>query len=303
MPPNERKEDGLHELNPLLVRVHVIHKSFDVIACQALPSHNYKLDRFVRREYGLTVKRGRRQKALPACCRHIMRILFCTILLATVFPRWSHAEELISGVLAFDPPSFLSGIPSGRDSTNSENGIRIVRRYAAADNDPRTSQRLVIVSLREIRVVPDSVKIATDGRLDNQALGAAMQAAVNSIRNATNITSLTNAEVGGQAAWRISYQTPRPYWQKPDGELFPHEVYWVKVETNLVVEIKLIADSPEHLQTLESCLPRFKIKNQVPCQILHPRLKPRASLALSSWNRLLRSNAFLVRVNVVPQKS
>ena len=193
-----------------------------------------------------------------------MRILFCTILLAITVPCWSHAEELISGELAFDPPSFLSSIPSIRDGTNSENGLRIVRRYAAADNDPRTSQRLVIVSLRELGAISASGKAAADGSLANQALRDAMQTAVNATRNATNVTSATETEVGGQVAWLVSYQVPRTYWQKPDGELFPYEVYWVRVQTNQVVEIKLIADSLEHLQTLKPCLSRFKITKSFP---------------------------------------
>lgn len=190
----------------------------------------------------------------------MMRLLFCTLLLALLFPRWSPAEELISGVLAFDPPEFLSSTPAGHDSTNAANGIRIVRRYAAADNDPRTSQRLLIVSLREVGAVRNPGNLAAAGQLDDQALRDALLATAQATRNATHVTSVTNAEVGGQAAWLVAYQIPRPDWQKPDGELFPYAVYWVKLQTNQVAEIKLIADSPEHLQTLQTCLPRFKIK-------------------------------------------
>jgi len=192
-----------------------------------------------------------------------MRLLFYTLLFALTLPRWLPAEELIAGVLAFDPPAFLSPNTTVQGSTNAESDSRILRRYAAADNDPRTSQRLVIVSLREVGAAPDSGKV-TAGQWDNQALRDAMQAAVNATRNATNVTSLTNAAVGGQAAWGIAYQIPRPYWQKPAGELFPYEIYWVKVQTNQVAEIKLIADSAEHLQSLKACLPRFKISQSNP---------------------------------------
>lgn len=189
----------------------------------------------------------------------MMRLLFSTLLLALTLTRWLHAEELISGVLAFDPPAFLSGIPSVHDSTNSANGIRIVRRYAAADNDPRTSQRLVIVSLREVGPVPAAGTVAANGELDHPALRDALLTSAHATPNAAQITSVTNAEVGGQAAWLVSYQIPRPYWTKPAGGLFPYEVYWVPVQTNQVAEIKLIADSAEHLQSLKTCLPRFKI--------------------------------------------
>ena len=191
----------------------------------------------------------------------MMRILFCTILLATMIPRWSHAEELISGVLAFDPPPFLSMSTLIHGGTNSESDSRIVRRYAATDNDPRTSQRLVMISVRETGTAADSGKAGNDRQPDTQTLRTEMQAAINSTRNATNVAPVTDAEVGGQTALLASYQMPRPYWQKPDGVLFPSEVYWVKVSTNQVVEIRLTADSMEHLQTLKACLPKFKIAN------------------------------------------
>ena len=80
----------------------------------------------------------------------------------------------------------------------------------------------------------------------------------------TGNSPVTNAEVAGQSAWLASYELPRPYWQKPGGELFPCEVYWLKVQTNRVAEIKLIADSPEHLQTLKDCLSRFKMGKSNP---------------------------------------
>ena len=188
------------------------------------------------------------------------RILFCTLLALVTGPFHSNAEELIPGVLTFDPPSFLSDIPSGSPRTNYENGIRMIRRYTAADNDPRKSQRVLIISMREFKSALVSNKNGAAGSLDKQALRDAMLAAVNSTPHATNVTVVTKAEVGGQAAWLISYQLLRPYWQKPNGELFPVEVYWVEVQPNQVTEIKLIADSPEHLQTLKTCLTKFKIR-------------------------------------------
>jgi hypothetical protein len=194
-----------------------------------------------------------------------MRLLFYTILLALPFPRWSHAEELVSGVLAFDPPAFLTASKPVHGGTNSESGVHKVWRYAATDNDPRTSQRLLMVSIREIGVAADSGKAGNDRQSDALALRAEMQAAMNSTRNATQVAQVTDAEVGGQAALLASYQMPRPYWQKPDGALFPTEIYWVKVQTNQVAEIKLTADSAEHLQTLKICLPQFKItKTEAP---------------------------------------
>jgi hypothetical protein len=193
-----------------------------------------------------------------------MRILFCTILLAILFPHGSPAGELVPDVLAFDPPAFLSADAFVGNNTNSENEIRKAWRYAATDNDPRTSQRLLIVSLREIGVATNSENTVSYRRLDDQAFRAEMLAAMNSTRNATNVSPVTDVEVGGTAALLASYELPRPYWQKSDGAFFPCEAYWVRVETNRVVEIKLVADSAEHLQTLKACLPKFKITPAVP---------------------------------------
>jgi hypothetical protein len=188
-----------------------------------------------------------------------MPLLFYTLLIAMVVPCWAHVEELIPGVIAFDPPEFLSALPSNGYGTNFEDGVQIVRRYAATDNNPRISQRLLIISLRKIGANPNAEKMTANAQPDDKAMAATMQTLVNSTRNAINVTAVTNAEVGGKAAWLVSYQIPRPYWQKPAGELFPYEVYWVKVNTNQVAEIKLIANSSEHLQTLQTCLPRFKL--------------------------------------------
>jgi hypothetical protein len=201
----------------------------------------------------------KQERALSIYCRHIPRILFCTILLAIIFPRWLHAEEFISDAFTFDPPAFLSASTFGRNSTNSENGILKVWHFAATDNDPRTSQRLLIISIREIGAAPDSEKAVTNRESDDKAFRAEMQAAMNSTRSATNISPVTDAEVGGTAALLASCRLQRPYWQKPDGVFFPCEVYWVRVQTNRVAEIRLIADSTEHLETLKSCLPKFKI--------------------------------------------
>ena len=188
-----------------------------------------------------------------------MRILFCTILLAVLFPRASPAGELVPDVLAFDPPTFLSV------NTNFENGKPAKSGVTpATDNDPRTSQRLLLVSVREIGIANEFQENAVIYRqLDDQAFRAEMLAAMSSTRSATNVSPVTEAEVGGQAALLVTYELPQPYWQKSDGVFCPCEVYWVRIQTNRVAEIKLVADSAEHLQTLKACLPKFKITTAV----------------------------------------
>jgi hypothetical protein len=191
---------------------------------------------------------------------HDMHILFYTILLAMISPCRSHAEELISDVLTFNPPAFLSARPSFQAGTNSESAPRTIWRYAATDNDPRTSQRLLTISLREMGTRMDSAPAVTSLQSDDPVLKAEMQVAMNSTPNVIPVSPVTNAVIAGQPAWLATCEIPRPYWQKPNNEFFPCEVYWVKVQSNRVAEIKLIADSPEHLQTLKTCLPGFKIK-------------------------------------------
>jgi hypothetical protein len=186
-----------------------------------------------------------------------MRVLFCTMLLAILLPRWSHAEELVADAFTFNPPAFLSASTFGSDNTNSADGILKAWHFAATDNNPRTSQRLFIISIREIGVAPDSG--ITNRQLDDKAFRAEMQSVMNSTRNATNVSPVADAEVGGASALLASCQLQRPYWQKPDDVFFPCEVYWVRIQANRVAEIKLIADSTEHLQTLKECLPKFKI--------------------------------------------
>ena len=83
---------------------------------------------------------------------------------------------------------------------------------------------------------------------------------MDSTRNATNITKVADAKVGGQPAFFVSYEVAQPYWPKKRGALFPFEVYWARIQTNRVVEIKLIADTTEHLETLRPCLDRFTIR-------------------------------------------
>lgn len=176
-----------------------------------------------------------------------------------MLPRWTQAEDLIPEVLAFDPPSFLSVSTIGQEKIDPAGDTREIRRYAATDNDPRTSQRIVIISERKVGTGPDLDKATPGQPLDGKSISAEMTATVKAAGSVTNVSSVTHAEVGGQPAWLISYQMPRPYWQDPDSVFIDYDVYWVRVQTNHVIEVKLIADSKEHLETLKTCLPQFKI--------------------------------------------
>jgi hypothetical protein len=52
-----------------------------------------------------------------------MRIAYFSILLAIALPASSHGDDLIPGVVTFDPPSFLYGGTSGRGSDDIFSGV------------------------------------------------------------------------------------------------------------------------------------------------------------------------------------
>jgi hypothetical protein len=189
-----------------------------------------------------------------------MRSVFLSLLLVFVFQCISHGDELIPGIVTFDPPAFLHGGSSSHRSDNIFSGVREIRQYSGNDNDIRTEQRLVIINVREVGFSIGQGMVVTYQKLDDKALREWMQAYVDLPRNATNISEVVDAKVGGKAALMISYQVAQPYWPKKRGALFPFEVYWERVQTNRVVEIKLVADTPEHLDTLRPCLDKFTIK-------------------------------------------
>ena len=192
----------------------------------------------------------------------IMRTFCFTLLLAIVFPCALHGEDLIPGIVTFDPPPFLNGGTSGRGSDDLFSGTGEVRQYSAADNDIRTSQRRLHVNVRAVGFSIGDGKVVTYHQLDDKALRGWMQAVMDSNRNATNIARVADAKVGGQPALVASYQVAQWAWPKEPGALFPIEVYWVRIQTNRVVEIELIADTPKHLETLRPCLGNFSIKRK-----------------------------------------
>jgi len=173
----------------------------------------------------------------------------------------SHGDDIIPGAVTFDPPAFLHGGTSGTHSDDIFSGIGEIQQYGAGDNDIRTGQRLVVINVREVGFSIGPGKVVTYQKLDDEALRVWMQTVMDSTRNATNITKVADAKVGGKAALLVSYRIAQPNWPKKRGALFPFEVYWTRIQTNRVVEIKLIADTPEQLDTLRPCLDKFTIRS------------------------------------------
>jgi hypothetical protein len=188
-----------------------------------------------------------------------MRIAFLSLLLALTFPCPCHGAELIPGVATFDPPEFLYDAGAGHASDDMFSGVGELRRYEGKDNDIRTGQREIAINVREVGFTIGPGKVVTYQKLDDKALRDSMQSTVVGHRHVTNLTAAADAKVGNQPALYVSYQIAQPYWPKKPGALFPFEVYWVRFQTNRVLEIELTADTREHLDTLRPCLTRFKI--------------------------------------------
>ena len=188
-----------------------------------------------------------------------MRVAHFSLLLLALFSWLSHGEDLIPGVATFDPPAFLNGGTSGHASDDIFSGVGELRRYGGKDNDIRTELRDIIINVREVGFNIGSGKVVTYHKLDDKALRDWMQATVVGHRHVTNLTTVADAKVGNQPALYVSYQIAQLYWPKKPGALFPFEVYWVRFQTNRVLEIELSADTPEHLDTLRPCLTKFKI--------------------------------------------
>jgi hypothetical protein len=193
---------------------------------------------------------------LPGPGSHPVRTFLLLLFLVFTFQCISSGEDIIPGVVTFDPPAFLHGGVSGQDSDDKFGKVAGVRQYFAKDNDTRKGERLVVINVREF-----ASSIGDDNQKhDDTALRAWMQHVTVSSRDATNITEVADAKVSGKPALLISYQVAQPTWPKKQDALFRFEVYWVRIQTNRVLEVELIADTAEHLNTLRPCLDRFAIR-------------------------------------------
>jgi hypothetical protein len=191
-----------------------------------------------------------------------MRAVILPVLLAIVFPCLAHGDDLIPGVVSFDPPAFLYVSTYGRASDNIFSGVGELREYHAGDNDIRTGQRDLFINVKEVGFFIGPGKVVTYQKLNDKGLRAWMQNALNPNRNGTNSIKVADAIVGGQPSLTASYKVAQPNWHKKPGALFSFEVYWVRIHPNRVLEIELVADTPEHMDTLRPCLNKFRIKRK-----------------------------------------
>jgi hypothetical protein len=198
---------------------------------------------------------------------HAVRTFFLLLFLMFAFRCVSRGDDIVPGIVAFDPPAFLHGGTSGQGSDDKFGRVTGIRQYFAKNNNVGTGERLVVINVREVGFSTGHDMVITYQKLNDNALRTWMQNVMKSSRDATNITKVADAKLGNKPALLVCYQVPQPTWPKKQDALFPFEVYWVRIETNRVMEVELIADTPEHLNTLRPCLDRFAIK--LPDKVKH----------------------------------
>jgi hypothetical protein len=117
------------------------------------------------------------------------------------------------------------------------------------------------VNLRSVGFTIGEGKRVTFSQLDDNAYRNEMETVIKSNdgsgETATNVSLVTDTDLGGQSALRISYEKPAPSFGK--GAIMQFDVFWVIIQSNRVIEVVLCANTKDRLRSLEDCLSDFKI--------------------------------------------
>ena len=174
-----------------------------------------------------------------------------TLLFALLVSCWAHAEEVIPGVLTFTPPAGFAASRSGGDpGDNPFSGVGQLRTYASHDGQIDINVRFVGFSIGE-------GKLVTYRQLDENGIKQEMSDFSKSLSNSTNVTMTAVAvtNLGGQKAFSFTFHSiVREYGRHIYGD-----IYWVRIDTNRVVEVELSTNSDKSLSKLRLSLSGFKI--------------------------------------------
>ena len=197
---------------------------------------------------------GSNEARLPRSCAMAIRL----VVLAFLFASYLHAEVLIPGVLEFEPPPFLESFkPSADNGSNPFAGNWAVplREYLARGNSI-PQMRQINVNLRTIGFTIGEGKRITYRSLTDKDVCDEMRLLMRSGRT-TNISEIVETKLGGQPALLLKSTPAAADDQKNAATHF--ELFWVRYQTNQVIEVMLVAHSRTNLQSLDECLSRFKI--------------------------------------------
>ena len=116
--------------------------------------------------------------------------------------------------------------------------------------------RQINVNLRTIGFTIDEGKRITYRSLTDEDVRNEMRLLMKSGR-ATNVSEIVETKLGGQPALLLNSIPVAADDQKNAATHF--ELFWVRYQTNQVIEVMLIAHSRTNLQSLNECLSKFKI--------------------------------------------
>ena len=173
-----------------------------------------------------------------------------TFLFTLIFSFWAQAEDVIPGIVTFTAPTGFDAFQSGGDSgDNPFGGVGPIREYLSHDGKQiNINARLVGFSIGEGKQV-------TYRQLDDTGVKQEMLDFAKSLPNITNMTAVAETKLGGQKAFSFTFHAiVRDY-----GIHLYGDIYWVRVDTNRVVEVELSAHSDAALIELRKSLSGFKI--------------------------------------------
>ena len=180
-----------------------------------------------------------------------MRMIIRILLFALVFSFWAHAEDVIPGVVTFIPPTGFDAFrPGGDPGDNPFDGVGQLREYLSHDG------KQIDINARLIGFSTGEGKRLTYRQLDDAGVKQEMLDFAKSLPNITNMTAVAEAKLGGQKAFSFTFHAiVRDY-----GIHLYGDIYWVRVDTNRVVEVELSTHSDAALVELRKSLTGFKIK-------------------------------------------
>jgi|ERR1017187_3003360 hypothetical protein len=174
-----------------------------------------------------------------------------TFIFALLVSCWARAEEVIPGILTFTPPASFGAFQLGGDpGDNPFSGVGQAREYLAPDGKQiNINMRLVGFSIGEGKRV-------TYRQLDDNGVKQEMVDFAKSLPNITNITAVAATQLGGQKAFSFTFHAiVRDY-----GIHLYGDIYWVRIDTNRVVEVELSTHSDAALVELRQSISSLKIK-------------------------------------------
>jgi hypothetical protein len=176
-----------------------------------------------------------------------------TFIFALIISSWAHAEEVIPGILTFTPPASFGAFQPSSDSGDGDNpfsGVGQVREYLAPDGSQiDINVRLVGFSIGEGKGVAYR-------QLDDAEVKQEMLRFAKSHSNITNTVTILETKLDDKKAFSFTFHVIV-------GDYATHidaDFYWVRIDTNRVVEVELSAHSDTALVELRKSLSGFKIK-------------------------------------------